>query len=425
MGPLDYTSPFANLPSPGDAMMAGIKNGVGIAQVQDERAAADAKKAQAAQLQSDLAILSQNPTTEAIGRMSVKYPHLSENFKRSFDMLDPAQKQAKLDHAAQVYAALHNGAPDVAQKVLTEQAAALRNSGNEADAKAAETMATLIKDHPEFAKTTAGLMISSAMGPDKFAESFAKLGGEQRAQNEAPFDLQKKKADAAGADADAKTKAITAKYADSQALADLSKKQWDVKKIVADIDFQKESNRIAAMNAAANREGNALKRQELQLKIEEAVTARDDKVREKTAKAESAIGAMDNMLNTVERVLKNPSLNDVLGAVEGRLPAVLSDEASDAIALIDTLGSQAFLSQVPTVQGMGSLSNAEGEKLQSALQNLSRAQSEKQFKTNMEEVRRIVTKGRDNVSKRYGAPISAPDTPAVRSTRPPLDSFNR
>lgn len=426
MSPQDYSGAFTSLAAPGDALMSGVKNGVALQQLQVERQQAEAKRAQEARMKVDLTALSANPTSQAIGQMSIKYPHLSEQFKRSFDMLEPAQKQAKLDHAAQVYAALHNGQPQIARDVLTKQATALRNSGNEADAKAAETMAGLIEQNPDFAKTSAGLLLSSAMGPDKFATTFAALGKEDRDKALAPSELKKSEADARGAASDADTKQITAKYADSQALADLTKKQWDVKKIVADISFQKESNRIAAMNAAFNREGNALKRQELQLKIDDARTARDDKLREKVAKAESGANAMDNMLNTVERVLKNPALNDVVGSIEGRLPSVMSDDGADAIALLDTLGSQAFLSQVPTVQGMGSLSNAEGEKLQSALQNLGRKQSEAQVRANLAEVQRLVKKGRDNVSKRYGVPLGSPDTPAAdTAARPPLSSFQR
>jgi len=425
MDPLDYTSAFANVGSSYEAAMRGLKDGVAIRQLETERTAAAAKAQQQAQMQADLAALSRNPTPAAVASVMMKYPGLSEDLKRGADVAGEAQQQAQLEHGTQVYAAVLNNQPDVARRLLTERATALRNSGNEREAGAADAFATMINDHPELAKTTIGVRLAAAMGPDKFTEAFGKIGAEQRA-GELQGDLVRKgKADADAAKSKAEIEAITAKHADSQALADLAKKQWDVKAIAADIDFKRESNRIAAMNAAANREGNALKRQELQLKIEEARTARDDKVREKVAKAEAGANAMDNMLNTVDRLLANPSLNDVVGSIEGRLPAVLSDEAADAIALIETLGSQAFLSQVPTVQGMGSLSNAEGEKLQSALQNLGRKQSEGQFKANLREVQRLVKKGRDNVSKRYGVPLGAPDTPAAATERPPLSSFQR
>lgn len=440
MNPIDYSGAFNDGPSPQASLMQGYKDGVGMQAMQQEQQQKQAALARQQQMNADLQALSQNPTSQAIGQMSIKYPQLSEQFKRSYDMLEPAQKQAKLDHATQVYAALNADQPEIAQKLLKEQATALRNSGDERGAGATDAMAEIIKINPGFAKTSAGLLVSSIAGPEKFASTFAALGGEQRAAEQAPGQLMKTNADGEAAVADAATKKVGAKYAEQGALLELEKKGWDITKIKADIQIAKESNRIAAMNAAASREGNTLKREELQLKIDDARTARDDKVREKVSKAESAVTSMDNMLNTIQRVLKSPGLNDVLGSLEGSsaypnqamamvtgLSPVNSsgDDRADAIALIDTLGSQAFLSQVPTVQGMGSLSNAEGEKLQSALQNLSRKQSETQFRASLNEAARLVTKGRENVSKKFGAPASTPDTPAVRTTRPPLSSFSR
>ncbi|MES3022737.1 MAG: hypothetical protein V4857_14250 [Pseudomonadota bacterium] len=428
MQPNDYSGAFSNLPQPSEALMDGFKNGAAIRQMQQQEAAKQAAAAQAAQMNEDLYALSQNPTTAGISQMSLRYPQLSESFKRTFDMMEPAQKQAKLELATQVYSALEHDEPTIAYDLLMKQAAGHRNAGNEEEAKASEAQATMVKDHTKFAKLSAGKMLSAAMGADKFATTFGKLGEEQRAEAEAPGKLMKTNADGEAAVADAGKKKTEAKYAEKGILLDLERKGWDIKKIKADIDIARESNRIAAMNAAASRDGNSLKKQELQLKISDAISARDDKVREKISKAESGITAMDNMMNTVERLKKNPALRDVIGSMEGSdwYPTNIvagmtalnplttgSDARADAKALIETLKSQAFLSQVPTIQGMGSLSNAEGAKLEQGLQNLGRQQSEKQFGDNLDEILRLVNKGRANVAKKYGAPARAPDTPAA------------
>ena len=109
----------------------------------------------------------------------------------------------------------------------------------------------------------------------------------------------------------------------------------------------------------------------------------------------------------------------MVGSIEGRLPAVFGDENADAVALIDTLGSQAFLAQIPAMKGLGALSEKEGDKLQTSLQNLSRAQGEKQFRANLDEVQRLMLKARKNVETRHGVPAGVPDTPAVQT--PPAD----
>jgi hypothetical protein len=161
------------------------------------------------------------------------------------------------------------------------------------------------------------------------------------------------------------------------------------------------------------RERNDLRRADLELKIAEARSALDGKAREKAAEAANAASQVDNMLNTVERIRKNPSLNGVLGTIQGRMPVLLSDEAADAVALIDNLGSQAFLAQIPAIKGLGQLSNVEGDKLQQALQNMTRVQSEKQFRENLTEAQRLLKKARNNIGTRLGVPMGPIDTPAA------------
>jgi hypothetical protein len=67
---------------------------------------------------------------------------------------------------------------------------------------------------------------------------------------------------------------------------------------------------------------------------------------------------------------------------------------------------------------MGQLSNAEGEKLQSALQSLSLKQSPERLMENIREAQRLMLKARGNIEARYGAAPSVPDTPAARTAAP-------
>jgi hypothetical protein len=413
MGPINYD---IDVQTPFQSAMQGYQEGAAVRKEQEQRAQQQAATEQQRQMQTDLSELSKNPTTQALSAMSIKYPQLSEQFKRSYDMLGSDQQKNELGHATQVYAAVQSGRGDIAAKLLRDRATAMRNSGEEDKAGVSEAMAKLVEQHPESFKTTAGLMLSSVMGPDKFADTFGKLGSESRATEQAPADLAKKQAEATKSGVDAK-------YAEQGALLDLEKKGWDITNIREDIGIKKEANRIAAMNAAANRENNSLKREELGLKIKEARAALDDKVRAKAAEAESSAGSIDNSLNTIERIKNNPSLDSVIGSFQGRVPAIFSDEANDAIALIDTLGSQAFLSQVSQMKGQGALSDAEGKKLQSALTNLSRNQSEKQFRANLDDASRLLAKGRDNLAKKTGVPLSRPDTPAMQPSASDIDAL--
>ncbi|HET8744314.1 MAG TPA: hypothetical protein VFM98_01825 [Ramlibacter sp.] len=418
-----------NFADPSAAILNGIKQSAVLGQIQQdaqqrqlEMQAAQLKQQQAIQQQMDLRALAMNPNAghADYARVMTQYPALAENLGRAFKVMDEGAQKNLLDFQSRVYAAQLSGNNDLAVQLLRE-----RSKADPEQRQHYDVMANLIESNPAAARSITALGLAGAMGPEKFAEAFAKIGGEQRAQELQPDLVRKGKADASAAESDATIKAEKAKFASEEVALELQKKQWDIRALAEDIEIRKQANRISAMNAATAREGNTLKAQELRLKVQEAQQKLDDKVREKVATAETGAANIDNMLNTIERIKGNKSLNDVVGAIEGRLPAFTDDEQADAIALIDTLGSQAFLAQIPSIKGTGALSNAEGEKLQAALQNLSRKQSEKQFRANLDEAARLLKKGRENLSRATGVPLGKPDTPAAPGARPPLSSFEK
>lgn len=413
-----------NLPDPTQSVMGGVQSALNIAGIQSQKQLQDLKLAEAqraaeqqVQLQSDLGTVAKNPNPAALASIMTKYPALSEQFKRTYDVLNTEQQKSRLGQATQVYAALQAGKPEIAQQLLTDQATAMRNSGMEQEAKTAETIAELVKLHPETAGTSTGLFLAHAMGPEKFTETFTKLQSEQRAAEKAPSELTE-------AQAKAQKAAVDAKFAESNAAADLQKKGWDITKIQEDIKIAKENNRIAAMNAAASRESNQLKKVELTTKLQEAKDKRDELVRTKAADVESARGNMDNMLNTADRILKTPmgTVGAAAGPVSSRM-LTTSQDTADFEALVETLGSQSFLAQIPNIKGMGALSNAEGEKLQAALQNFSLKQSPERLLENVREAQRLILKGRANLTKRYGVPEVIPDTPAAAPAAGEIDAL--
>ncbi len=429
--PAPYNYSLGNIPNPADTFMQGLQQGQAQQQAEALRMQQQRQIEAQQQMQAELAAASSDP--RKIPGIMVRYPQLADKLKLGFEAMSADEQRGQLQHGAEVASALASGRPDVAIKALRTRAEALRASGDEQGAAAAEASATWAETDPTSLLSSTVVAMNAIPGGDKVSEGILKLFDEKRKAELQPSVVAK-------AGADATTAQVKAKYAESDALMDLEKKGWDIKAAQADIDFKRQSARIAAMNAAASREGNDLKRQELQLKIDEAVSAREGRVREKAAAAESAAGNIDNMLNTVQRVLKSPGLREVVGGIEGKdfyptqVAAAVNlfnpltssgDDRADAIALIDTLGSQAFLSQIPAIKGLGQLSNIEGDKLQAAFQNLGRRQSEAQFKASLNEASRLLMKARENLAKSTGVPLPKPDTPAAPGARPPLESFER
>lgn len=407
--PINY---LAMLPKPDIAgqFTSGLQLGSSIREMTDKREAATRAEQLRLQYAADLQSSLTKPTAEAFAALSAKYPQQREAFKQSWDMMKEGQRDQEFLAGVQAFGAINAGSPQVAAALLDERIAAKENSGQ--DASKLKLMRSALDQNPQAVAGQLGLALSS-IDPDKWS----KMTTELRAAQKAPAELTEVQAKAQKA-------AVDAKFAESNAVTDLQKKGWDITKIQEDIKIAKENSRIAAMNAAISREGNQLKKEELVIRLQEAKDKRDEMVRTKAADVESARLNMDNMLNTAERILKTPI--DVVGAAAGPVSSRLlttSQDTADFEALVETLGSQSFLAQIPNIKGMGALSNAEGEKLQAALQNFTLKQSPERLLENVKEAQRLILKGRANLTKRYGVPEVIPDTPAAAPSANEVDAL--
>lgn len=424
MGPFDYT--FQQPTDPFGSAVKGFEYGTLLNERDRQRAAEEAQAQAAQQRQAQISEIQNRyySTKEPTAQDFMQYAStldskMIEPMLKAFQESGAEGQRQTLQQLSQIGSALSVGDGKSAAELIRKRGEAFRNSGDDAYADAAEVQAQIAEKDPSFAmKSIVPLMASLPGG----AEAVQSIFGSRKSEAEtAKIGMETQELTSK-----ASLAATAAKFAESKAVQDLKMGEAQIKKMAADTEIARMNVQIAAMNAATSREGNSIKRRENELKLQELEQKRDDVVREKVATVESGRNNIDNMLNTVDRVLKNPSLGDVLGSFEGRMPgaaSILDDEESDAIALIDTLGSQAFLSQIPNVKGTGALSNEEGKKLESAFQNLGRAQSEKQFKANLLEAQRLLIKGRKNLAAQYGLPDTIPDTPAVRPSGGEVDSI--
>ena len=419
MNPIDYRIEVQN---PIESSLKGLQSGLAIRSALDQQAQLTAQRASQLQMQSDLSGLADRAKNGTAGindykSIVAKYPQFGEHFKQSIADLSEDEKNQRLSRTSQIYAALVGGRPEIAQDLLSKQADALSNSGKTEEANAASTLSKVIASAPDQAEVIAGTMLAGIPGGDKIIEGAIRMRAEQRAASKAPYELTE-------AQANAQKAAVAAKFAESNAAVELQKKGWDITKIQEDINIAKRNAAIAAINSQIAREGNAVKREENQVRLQEMLQKRDDIIRSKTADAESARSNMDNMLNTADRILNTPMgiVGAAAGPVSSRTPTLRQDTA-DFETLVETLGSQAFLAQIPNIKGMGSLSNAEGEKLQAALQNFSLKQSPERLMTNVKEAQRLILKARKNITARFGVPETVPNTPEVQTSGSDIDAL--
>lgn len=416
-----------------DARMTHLK-------VQDdaakEKAAAERAKRVA------LANLAKNPTPDATVALMAEYPELADGLKQVYGSLDAERQRTRVGQAQGIYAAILSGRNDIAEEMLGEQIEAYKASGMQADTRMAEHMLGVVKAKPGEAASAAALFLAQAMGPEKFADTFGKLQSDRRETAMAPAAQAKAAADASKAQSDAASAAVAARFAESNAVKDLEKKGWDIKKIQEDIKIAKLNSQIAAgqlsvskFNAETSRKQLGISEQELGIRKTEAegrlaelTRKRDEEVRTRTSDIESARSSIDNFLNTADRALAIPfdtrkSAHGPIAGSDWGQKMTFSEDTANYQELVKTLGSQAFLAQVPSMKGMGQLSDAEGRKLEAALQSLSLRQSPAQMEENLKEAQRIMLKARKNLSTKFGMPDNTPDTPAAGGDSAEVDAL--
>lgn len=452
MQPINY---LAQVADPFAQATQGLKLGAGMAELQQQQVARERQ-----QQQQQLAMQEQarfftnpNPTMRDAARYaSLLSPEQSKAFLPFMEGITKEKQQGALKSTGQLLSALQAN-PQTGIKLLQDRALAERNAGDEEEASLFERLAEAAADPAQGPQVAFKALVQSAsaipgakemfetidkglgtareeaLAPSKQREAVAAadkaVADATTAQATATNAPEKAAADAAKATADAQKAAVVAKFAESNAVIDLQKKGWDITKIQSDIDIAKQNSRIAAMNAATAKEGNALKRQENEIKLKEMIDKRDATVREKVAEVESARADMDNFLNTADRILATPKnvVARAAGPIDARMIPTFRESTADFEALVETLGSQAFMAQIPKMKGAGALSDAEGKKLQSSLQNLSLSQSPERLLENVKEAQRLIMKGRANLSRKSGLPESIPDTPAVQTSPSDIDAL--
>lgn len=439
--PINYS---VDVQSPFESALSGFKLGAGVAEIQSARQKRELElKAlnEAQARQTELANLYKNPNATAADyeRIAAFLPKdQAAIVTQGFERKTKEQQQNDLRMGGEVYTAVKSGNLDVAKRRLTEKAAALRNFGRENEAKAAEDSLELINLNPTGAQTTIGLYMARLPGGKEFLEAADKALSTLRQEALQPSALKESVAKAdktvadaivakeqaanapamAKADADlkiaqARKAEVDAEFARANAVLAAEKTRADITKTEADILIAKEDNRIKALNAEISRETNVLRQKELQQKIDDAKEKRDTADREQRATLANQSADIDNFINTATRIKQTPRdiINAATGPIASRLPTT-NQGVADFEALVETLGSQAFLAQIPKIKGTGNLTEKEGDKLQASLQNLSLKQSPDRLLANVDEAVRLLEKARVTITARSGLPTVPSDVPA-------------
>lgn len=398
MDPINYTG-MQTVVDPAQALLGGIRTGAGLEQAQFQQQQQQAALAAQQRQRQDLQALTSNPnpTAQDYANYTLRNPSQADAAKQSFALLDTQQQKQKIGVASQVYSALSAGRPELADQILAQQEQAQANGGSQADLHGTQALRQLIKTSPQAATHTAGIFLSSAMGPDNFARSFGNVTADQQQQQNQPLQQAKGQADINNINS-----------------------QIDTRQ--QDLDIKRADVQVKALQAKLQNAKTDLERTELTGKIQDAQTARDQLAKTKTTTGNALVASSDNALDTISRLESHPGLEGILGA-RGVVPNIPGSDAADAQAVLKTLKGQAFLNAFNSLKGGGQITEIEGEKATDALQSLDTKQSPEQFKQNLTVVKDMINKARTGAINQYG--IQAGSHEGVVFQHPTRGSFTQ
>lgn len=188
----------------------------------------------------------------------------------------------------------------------------------------------------------------------------------------------------------------------------------------ADRELRRLENQQKSIDRQLSRETNELKRQELTQKMDLAAEKADGIRREKAAAGEAAISTFDRSIQTIDEILADPALPSAVG-VKSLTSYLPGSDAQTVKAKIETLKSQSFLNEVEKMKGLGALTEAEGQRLVSAIGSLDRDMPEKSFVAELNKIKGYMTSRKEAAAKKYGIQQPAQQTQSGSAPQAAVD----
>jgi hypothetical protein len=418
-----------NVPDPAAAVTGGLQQGIQLAsmmeradlmaaqrqQTEIENRGLLAKQARATEFQNELGKLSSEGfSARGLNELMIRYPEAAEQLKAQYANLSTQEKQARIDNMMPIVAAVNAGDNASAQIEIQRQIDAFKNSGKTQEAEAAQRMSELLFQNPNAARTIMNTSIAAAMGPDKFDQVFGKLEDQKREEQLQPGKIAK-------AVAEGKIAEVKAQYQEQLEKAEIALKgaQTTSAKAAAGASYASSKKTLAEIDRI----------REMAPAERDRVVAQTEKFRAEAraksgeAGAQGTIEAGQRVLDTVARIKELGSkpafgggligkaaektgfaanvFDQIAGPAAGRSPT-FSAQAQDVESLIETLKAQQFLTQIKQMQGMGALSNSEGEKLTASVANLSLTQSPQQLQKNIQYIEDTTKKSMEKAQRMMG-----------------------
>ncbi len=366
--PIDYSS--AGL----QALQGGLQTGLGLREASMRQQLFDQQQEQQAkQKEFGLALKSawESGDQKSMVDLIASNPERHKAITEMMGIRDDIKRQSIGNVASQLTAALDGGSIQGAAGVIQSNAETLQSMGYDPS----ELLQQLQQD-PSSLRKGADSMMLLTMTPDQVVAYKQKLEDQQLKRDQLNVQLR-------GQDITARGQDISAGSA------------------AADREIRRLENQQRSLDRQLARETNELKQQELRQKMDAAKEKSDTLKREKAAAGDAAISTFDRSISTIDEILADPALPSAVG-VKGITSYLPGSDAQTVKAKIETLKSQSFLNEVEKMKGLGALTEAEGQRLVSAIGSLDRDMPEKAFKAELNKIRGYMEARKSAAAKKYG-----------------------
>ncbi|EOU1295291.1 phage DNA ejection protein [Cronobacter sakazakii] len=312
----------------------------------------------------------------AMRKLAVQYPEQFDAVRNGMGFIDEDQRNTVGNLAAG--ARLASSSPDAMANWLQSNAGELARVGvNPQD------VAQMYQQNPQqFGEFVDHLGLTS-LGPEKYFDLQDKMQGRQVTMRGQDLDSQTA----------ARNQAITMRGQDIQ--ANLGQQR---------INLDAETNRINNENKRLDRmlsaATNDLRRQEIQSRIAANNQQLQQKQQALNDGYKDGINTLTTSMFTLNDIVSSPALKSITG-LRGAIPNIPGSQAADTQARLDTFKSQAYLTAVQAMKGMGALSDAEGKKLDQAVGSLQNSQSEESFRRNAGVILNTLNQKRNEAVGKY------------------------
>ena len=386
----------------GNIMLQADANKLKMEEYQSAKASREAFNA-------DVAALGTNPSPQQYFALMQKHPTMAEALKTNYDILNTNAQQSRLSEATNVYAALNAGQNDMAIQMLESRQEAAMNSGNQQEADSAKALASLIRANPDSAKITSGLFLSSALGPEKFAETWEKI-------NKSRIDTELSVPQLNKAKADARAAATAAKFSELKPVIDAATAGLDISFMVDNPNLKRMNVELATKTKQIQNLENQNKLKEaekLRLEVAELRFKQDKDAQDLLSQTRNQLGTASNSVNTVRSLIDlgktdvgfgRTVIDAATGSLEGITPAFGSSQpVADFIAGLETVKSQLFLDGVEAMKGLGALTGPEGDRIIAAAGSLERTQSAAKMQSNLDVIFSGLERAEATLKEKYGS----------------------